>query len=281
MSPSESSIKATSSLGAAAPPAPTPPPPAVQLVSRAASPIGAVALSIAVVASAMVLTGSWERVRSRPVERRIEVTGSAKRRISSDLAQWSATISTKDRDRTTAYRQLHAHVEIARAYLLAQGFTEAEIRSSAATFDEEYETVVTGTGDKQVEKEVFVGFSTRESLSVTSTNVAKVEQASREITRLLEQGITVTSQSPSYFYTKLGELKIEMLAEASKDARTRAEKMIGSAGGATISKLVTADMGVINVNPANATSTSWDGNNDTSSLDKDILTIVHTTYALQ
>jgi hypothetical protein len=72
-----------------------------------------------------------------------------------------------------------------------------------------------------------------------------------------------------------------MLAEASKDARTRAENIVASAGGAEIGKLRSADMGVINVNPANSTEGSWDGNNDTSSLEKDIITIVHATFELK
>ncbi len=40
-------------------------------------------------------------------------------------------------------------------------------------------------------------------------------------------------------------------------------------------------MGVINVNPANSTETSWEGNNDTTSLEKDIITIVHVTFELE
>jgi len=35
------------------------------------------------------------------------------------------------------------------------------------------------------------------------------------------------------------------------------------------------------INPANSTETSAQGNNDTSSLDKDIITIVHMTYKLK
>jgi hypothetical protein len=34
------------------------------------------------------------------------------------------------------------------------------------------------------------------------------------------------------------------------------------------------------VNPANSTSGSWDGNNDTTALDKDIITIVHVSYEM-
>ena len=105
-----------------------------------------------------------------------------------------------------------------------------------------------------------------------------VERVSREATQLIEAGVPITSGAPAYFYTKLGELKIEMLAEASKDARTRAERMLKTAGDARIGDLTKADMGVINVNPANSTATSWDGNNDTTSLEKDIITIVHVTF---
>ena len=38
---------------------------------------------------------------------------------------------------------------------------------------------------------------------------------------------------------------------------------------------------VININPANSTQGSWDGNNDTTSLEKDIITIIHATYELE
>ena len=108
-----------------------------------------------------------------------------------------------------------------------------------------------------------------------------VERISREVTQLLEQGVPISSTAPSYFYTKLGELKIEMLAEASKDARVRAERILASAGEAKLGALTDADMGVINVNSANSTETSWGGNNDTSSLEKDIITIVHCNFEIQ
>ena len=69
-----------------------------------------------------------------------------------------------------------------------------------------------------------------------------------------------------------------MLAAAAKDARARAENILRSAGNAAIGKLLVADMGIININPANSTETSEEGNNDTSSLDKDIITIVHAEF---
>jgi hypothetical protein len=72
-----------------------------------------------------------------------------------------------------------------------------------------------------------------------------------------------------------------MLAEAAKDARTRADNMIKQAGGAALGNLRSADMGIININPANVTSTNFEGNNDTTALEKDIITIVHASFELE
>lgn len=88
----------------------------------------------------------------------------------------------------------------------------------------------------------------------------------------------MTSDSQSYYYTRLGELKLEMLAEAAKDVRGRAENILRSAGNTSVGKLVYADMGIININAANSTETSTEGNNDTTSRDKDIITIVHASF---
>jgi hypothetical protein len=127
---------------------------------------------------------------------------------------------------------------------------------------------------------VSAGWRSTQSITIRSGDVARVERVSREVTTMLEQGVELSSLPPSYFYTKLADLKIEMLAEASRDARTRADQILAAAGGGRIGRLLRADMGVINVNPANSTETSWQGNNDTTSLEKDILTIVHVTFEL-
>jgi hypothetical protein len=242
--------------------------------------IGAVAIAIAVVAATTIAARSWERVRTKPRERDIKVTGSAKRRIVSDLIEWSAVVSAQNPDRTAAYRALHEQMARTHAFLTAKGIKEEQISISSARVQELFDTEVVGTGEQRVERRVFKAYGIAQSVTIRSTEVAKVEKASRQITDLLEQGVSITSHAPSYLYTKLGGLKIEMLAEASKDARTRAEKMLDSAGGARIKLLRDANMGVINVNPANSTATSWEGNNDTSSLEKDIITIVHITYEL-
>ncbi len=247
-------------------------------------PIGLIALAIAIVWSTAIAAGTWRDVRKRPESHDIRVTGSARKRIISDLIQWRATIEGRASDRTAAYRTVREGSDKAVAFLVARGIKAEEIEPQSTTVEEVFETVVEDavlpgtTTPLRTTKKVSKGFLARESILVRSTDVGRIEKASREITSLLEQGISVNSQAPEYFYTRLSELKLEMLASAAKDARDRAENILHSAGNAAIGKLVVADMGIINVNPANSTETSEEGNNDTSSLEKDIITIVHAEF---
>jgi hypothetical protein len=102
----------------------------------------------------------------------------------------------------------------------------------------------------------------------------------RESTGLVEAGVLFTAQPPEFIYTKAGEAKVEMLAEATKDARVRAEQ-IAVQGGRGIARLHTADMGVIQIAPIYSGQTSWEGMNDISSLDKTITAVVTATFALK
>lgn len=240
--------------------------------------LGWFAMAAAVVVTALVGSTAFEHSRSRAV-RKIEVTGSAKRRIVSDLIEWRASVDLQAPERIKAYRELTGHAQSVTAYLAAQGVKADEIRGGAVTVGERVETEWVGTGEDRVERRVRKGFDAQQTITVRSADVERVERLSREITQLLERGVPVTSSPPRYFYTRLGELKVEMLAQAAKDARTRAESVVAQTG-ASLGRLRTADMGVINVNPANSTETSWQGNNDTTSLEKDIVAIVHVTFEL-
>lgn len=238
------------------------------------------------VLSTWIAASSWKDVRKAPEKNNIRITGSARKRIVSDLIQWSASVEARGPERTAAYVTLKSGTENVVAFLKAQGVKEEEIQTQSATIFEEFEIikedkVLPGTNvPLRSERKQSKGFKAMQVVSVSSSNVELIEKVSREITTLLEQGVDVSSRNPNYYYTQLGELKLEMLAEAAKDARARAEKILNSAGNTNVGKLVYADMGIININAANSTETSTEGNNDTSSRDKDIITIIHAEYKM-
>jgi hypothetical protein len=247
-------------------------------------PLAALALALGLVGSTYIAATTWRDVRKQPDRNNIRITGSAKKRIVSDLIQWSATIEGKGSDRTAAYLALKEGTGKVVEFLKAQGIKPDDIKTQSASISEEFEIVredkvLPGTNvPVRTETRKSTGFRAIQVVSVSSPNVPQIEKASREITSLLEQGVFVTSNRPNYYYTRLGELKLEMLAEAAKDARSRAENILRSAGNTSLGALVDSSMGIININPANSTETSTEGNNDTTSYEKDIITIVRAEY---
>jgi hypothetical protein len=92
--------------------------------------------------------------------------------------------------------------------------------------------------------------------------------------------VQIDSDAPRYLYTKLSELKINMLAEATKDATARAEQIIDNANG-RLGKLVEARMGVMQINPKGVSATSAEGINDTSSYEKEITAVVSVKFEVK
>jgi hypothetical protein len=238
--------------------------------------LGRCLISAAIVASTSIAASAWYRVKS-PRDT-IRVTGSATQRIVSDLIEWDSTIRNAAPRRADAYRAVRTHVAATVKYLGEQGIPAEDIRVSSATVDPYYELEYEQMGTEVVSHNRLAGYEATQTITVTSHEVKLVERVSREVSALLDQNIPIESSPPRYHYTGLENLKIEMLAAAAQDARQRADEILAAAGDAERGDLVATSMGVININPPNSSATSWEGNNDKSSLEKDIMTIVHVVY---
>jgi hypothetical protein len=238
--------------------------------------LGRSLLALAMVASTSIAATAWFKVKA-PRDT-IRVTGSATKHIVSDLIEWDSTVRHTALRQADAYRAVRTDVATAVAYLEEQGIDPADIRVSSATVSAMYEQQYEVVGTEAVSHSKLAGYTAEQTITVTSKQVELVERVSREVSALLDQNIPIESSAPSYHYTGLEDLKVEMLAAAASDARERADEMLAAAGDAERGDLVETQMGVININPANSSATSWEGNNDKSSLDKDIITIVHVTY---
>ena len=125
-----------------------------------------------------------------------------------------------------------------------------------------------------------IGYRISQNVEIVSDKIDQVPRIASDSTALLEQGVAFVSEQIDFIYTKAGEAKVELMAEATKDARARAEQ-IAAQGGRTIKELRSARMGVVQINPRYSTATSWEGNNDTSSPEKTMITTVNATFALR
>jgi uncharacterized protein len=240
---------------------------------RVGSGFGAgVALAIGLVIASVI--GGWAFVKGKRGDQIITVTGSARKRIKSDLVIWKAGVSYQAPVLADAYRSLSENVPRVKAYLISKGIAENQITISSISSQTLHARNEQGEDTGQI-----TGYSLRQELEVRSTEVDKIAQIAREATELINQGILLESMAPAYHYTKLGEEKITMLAEAAKDAKVRAERVAESTG-SSIGSVRTARMGVLQITPADSNEVSDSGMNDTSSLEKDITAVVNVGFEI-
>ena len=156
-------------------------------------------------------------------------------------------------------------METIKQYLLKRNIPESEIVFSSVTIDKQFDYI---RNSDKTETKIFTGFNLTQRVEIESKNVEGVEKLSREVTELIDKGIEFYSEEPRYYYTKLADLKIELLAKATKDARVRADKIAENAGG-KINSLKSADMGIFQITGQNsAEDYSWGGTFNTSSKNK-------------
>ena len=127
----------------------------------------------------------------------------------------------------------------------------------------------------------FTGYTLNQSVEIDSKEVEKVERISREITELLNQGIQLYSSAPRYYYTRLDELKIEMISQATENARLRAEK-IATNSKSELDELVVAKMGIFQITGQNSNEDySWGGAYNTTSKEKTASITMKLTYKVK
>lgn len=235
-------------------------------------------LAAGLAASAAIVASTLTRLNDSTA---INVTGSARRNVRSDLIIWRANFSVAAPTLLDAQRQLQADLAKVTAFLQLHGMKEialapAQIREITAKRKER-------SDDDDAEPQtvlVRLGYRLTQSLEISSSEVERVPRLAAESGVLLEQGVAFVSEGFQFIYTKAGEAKVEMMAEATKDARSRAEQ-IAAQGNRRVDGLRNARVGVIQINPLHSSATSWDGNNDTTSLDKTIIATVTASFAMK
>jgi hypothetical protein len=230
------------------------------------------ALAVALVLSSIVM--AWAYTHTKKGEQAVTVTGSARKRIKSDLVIWRAGVSYQAPQLSEAYKALTDNIPRVKQYVLSKGVSEDQITISSISSTTLHEKDAEGNESARIS-----GYSLRQELLVRSNDVDKIERLAREATELINQGILLESGAPEYYYTKIADLKIEMLAEAAKDAKTRAQQ-IASSTGSSIGSVRSARMGVLQITAADSNEVSDSGMNDTSSLDKDITAVVNVSFAV-
>lgn len=221
--------------------------------------LGSLIIGLAIVISAGIFAYTFaNRHKSQDV---IYVTGLGSKDFISDLIVWNGSFSKKSFDLAAASEALNKDRAIIKEYLLNKGIEEKDLVFSAVDIDKQYDSRY--ENDRYIS--TFSGYNLTQRVTIESADVDKIENISREVTEIINLGVEFYSNSPEYYYTRLAELKIDMIAAATEDAKVRAEQIATHAGG-KLGHLRNASMGIFQITAQNSSEDySWGGTFNTSS----------------
>jgi hypothetical protein len=231
----------------------------------------AVVLALGFFFSALFLSGPLRSyVKARQT---ITVKGYAERKIESDFALWSATVTTRGKEINLAADSMDKASRTMTDFLAAQGVPKESIGVSDLTTTALNKEASNGVTDE------LDGFKLDRRFQVTSTDLDSISRLTDAAPVLLHDGLEISLNSPEYYCTRLGDLKITMLGEAVRDAQKRAEEIAGKSG-RKIGALHSANQGVFQITSVYATETAEEGSLDTESRTKSIKAVVTAEFEL-
>lgn len=226
--------------------------------------ITAIIIALGLIVSTVVLTQAFKN--RNQADETISVTGLGSKDFVADLIVWNSSFSKKSFELKQAYSELENDRNAIKNYLLSKGLKENEVIFSSVNINKEY--TYSYDDNSNLRSQQFNGYSLTQNVQIESKEVEKVENVSRQVSELINSGVELYSNAPEYYYTKLAALKLEMIAEATKDAKLRAEKIAENAG-SSLGDLKKSDMGVFQIVAQNSSEEySWGGSFNTASKNK-------------
>lgn len=205
----------------------------------------------------------------------LSVTGSASREVASDKAVLQAYYETRSKDLKSGYAKMNADKNNIKAFLIKNGMKEEDIVFTPVSSYSVNKKLINGYDSNEID-----GYRLSQNVSVSSNDVEAVAKIGDSLNSLIAQNVELTSSYVEYYVSNLSDLKVKMLAEATKDAKQRAKSMIESTGG-HIGALNSARMGVFQIVAKDSTDVSDSGIYDTRAKVKKINAVVNATFTIK
>ena len=202
--------------------------------------------------------------------RTVQVVGAATRGFESDVAKWRLNLSRPvfGSDVTGGYAELGRDVALLRERLRAAGIPDSAINLQPVNAQPQW--------NREGERS---GFLVQQAVFVVSTDPDAIERLALAPGDVLPPGVALEYSQLEYFYSGIAELKHSLLGEATRDARARAQEIVGSTDG-ELGPLTEARAGVFQITEPYSTETSGGGMHSTATRRKEITVTVHARFQL-
>jgi hypothetical protein len=203
----------------------------------------------------------------------ISTTGSAKKAVISDKVKWSSSITRAVKASTIkdGYAKMDVDLKTVKSFLTTNGVPETSIDVSPVFLNEIYEQ---NPGPEK-------SYNLVQNITVQSDEVQKISDLAKNSGALVAtQGMLFSTGALEFYYSKLPEVRVALLANAVADAKARAGQLAG-AGGKKTGALKSASSGVVQVMAPNSVEVSDYGMYDTSSINKEIMVTVKASFVIK
>ncbi len=158
----------------------------------------------------------------KQLERSVTVKGLSEREFPADIVIWPIQFSVSGNDLESLYGAIDQNAELIRTHLQANGIAAEEVSMAAPSITDK----MAHNYDSQSRPEF--RFTADQVVTVYSENITAVRAVMGSLSELGKQGIVFTGGNygakPEYLFTRLNEVKPEMIEEATRKAREVAQK---------------------------------------------------------
>ena len=154
-------------------------------------------------------------------DRVVTVKGLAEKEVPADKVIWPLAFKEIGNDMISMYDELNRKNQIIVTFLKNNGITDNEISLSAPQ-------IIDMKAERYSNTQSPYRYKITSVITVTSGQIDRVRKLMDKQADLLKLGVAITGgeyqYSPQFFFTKLNEIKPGMIEEATKNARSSAEK---------------------------------------------------------
>lgn len=198
-----------------------------------------------------------------------EAKGLAEKRVTADIANWQLvfSVSSNQKDNIAElYKEAEDRQKIIIELLKQSGFSEEEIEIGVI----DYSVLEYRDDDQKLvdQKHSLVG-----SILVETEQVKLVSKVRANVNTLIAKGFEIENRAPSYTFTKLNDIKPDMLREATKNARIAANEFAKIAG-VSVGGIRNARQGNFYIRDAGQSY------GDTAKIEKDVRVVTTITFYL-
>jgi hypothetical protein len=233
-------------------------------------------LAIGMASAAFIL--GVQAKRAVAGQQSITVKGLAEKPIKADSAEWSINVGVAAPTQAEALQAVAQEREVVEAFLTKQGLGSETWSVDVETISPHYEEIFIKDTPRQVQK----GFDAYQNIRVTSKDLAKITAANKAFLQLKADNHPVSAQAPNYLVSDLESVKMSLIADATKNARSRATEFVKQ-DGVKVGVMKSANQGAFYIlaKGGEASDDSYGGVYDKSTIDKMARVVVTIVYNIE